>query len=141
MKKFYFSLFLLFCGIINMAYGQSLKNKEQIISECISLQALKEKLPIELQRNVSEYKVLNHGIDFTDLYNLKVNGTKVSFIDKSQTSVTNGYFLFHTVNVEDSKAFVRYYFTYTLKSIEKVIPITIDFVKEGSSWRIINYTI
>ena len=80
-------------------------------------------------------------IDFTDLYNMKVDGTKVSFIDKSQISVTNGCFLFHTVNVEESKAFVRYYFTYNINNIEKVIPITIDFVKEGSSWRIINYTI
>jgi hypothetical protein len=140
MRKFYFTLFLSICGIINMAHGQS-KDKEQVINQCISLETLKEKLPAELQRNINEYKVLNHGIDFTDLYNMKVNGVKVSFIDKSQTSITNGYFLFHTVNVEESKAFVRYYFTYNVNKIEKVIPITIDFVKEGSSWRIINYTI
>ena len=72
---------------------------------------------------------------------LIVNGKKISFLTKADLSPSKPFFIFFTINVDNDKAFARYYFTYTNNGLEITIPITIDFVKLNSVWQVIKYTI
>ncbi|MDD5148971.1 MAG: hypothetical protein PHC28_00625 [Flavobacterium sp.] len=145
MKKIY--LFLL-CGIIFHVQSQTSANsnfsspdKDQLIQKCLVFQPLVDKIPVEVQARISDYYILNHGMEITFSQVLKVNGKGVSFLTKGELTPTKPYFLFHTLNIENDKAFVRYYFIYTNNGKETTIPITIDFVKINSVWQVFNYTI
>ncbi len=139
MKYIYFTILSLICVFLNQVYGQSFEDKNQIISECISFQFLTEIVLKKAPDNFNKYYVLNHGIDFSGSKNINVKGKQVSFIEKSQTNTYTPYFLFHTINVEENKAFARYYFIFIEGNIEKIIPVTINFERNGSFWKVISY--
>ncbi len=116
-------------------------DKDQLIQKCLSFQPLVNKIPAEVQAMMADYYILgnNLGADFSQ--NLIVNGKKISFLTKADLSPSKPFFIFFTINVDNDKAFARYYFTYTSNGVETIIPVTIDFVKLNSVWQIIKYTI
>lgn len=145
MKKIYL---LLLCGIITHVQSQTLDNsnpssqdKDQLIQKCLVFQPLVDKIPVEVQARITDYYILNHGMEINFSQVLKVNGKGISFLTKGELTPAKPYFIFHTLNVENDKAFVRYYFIYTNNGEETTIPITIDFVKINSVWQVLNYTI
>ena len=139
MKKKYFTLFMLIYCFVNQTYGQSLNDKNQIISECLSFKILNELVHEKVPVNFNEYYILNHGIDFTGSNDIEIKEKRVTFIEKSQINTSQPYYLFHTIVIEERKAFVRYYFAFFDKNIEKKIPITINFEKNGDFWQVISY--
>ena len=145
MKKIYL---LLLCGIISHVQSQTSTNsnlsspdKDQLIQNCLAFQPLVNKIPVEVQARITEYYILNHGMEIVFSRDLKVNGKKTSFLTKLELSPAKPYFILHTLNVENDKAFVRYYFIYTNNGKETTIPITIDFVKINTVWQVLNHTI
>jgi hypothetical protein len=116
-------------------------DKDQLIQKCLSFQPLVNKIPAEVQAMMADYYILgnNLGADFSQ--NLIVNGKKISFLTKADLSPSKPFFIFFTINVDNDKAFARYYFTYTSNGVETIIPVTIDFVKLNSVWQVIKYTI
>ena len=130
-----------FWGGLNSVKGQSITDKNQLILECLSFESLQKSLPKEVQSELlQECTIVNHGLDFNGSYDLMVNRKKINFIDKSQINELKPFFQFHTISIDGKKAFVRYYFTYFINKIQKIIPITIDFEKD-TSWKIIKFTI
>jgi hypothetical protein len=141
MKKLYF-LFLSFLMFTVHSQAQVASNdKDQLIQKCLSFQPLVNKIPAEVQAMMADYYILgnNLGADFSQ--NLIVNGKKISFLTKADLSPSKPFFIFFTINVDNDKAFARYYFTYTSNGVETIIPVTIDFVKLNSVWQVIKYTI
>jgi hypothetical protein len=145
MNKIYL---LLLCVVISHVQSQTPANsslsyldKDQLIQKCLVFQPLADKIPVEVQAKMTEYYILNHGMNIDFSQDLKVNGKKTSFLTKGELSPAKPYFIFFTLNVENNKAFVRYYFIYTNNGKETTIPITIDFVKTNSVWQVLNHTI
>lgn len=141
MKKIYF---LLLSFVVFSAQSQtpiSNTDKDLLVQKCLEFQPLIDKIPVEVQAMMTEYYILgnNLGDDFSQ--NLIVNGKKISFLTKADISPAKPFFIFFTLNVDNDKAFVRYYFTYTNNGLETTIPITIDFVKTNSVWQLLQYTI
>lgn len=115
----------------------SVQDQNAIIKACLTFQELKNKLGT----NNHAYNILNHGIVFKNPLSQSLNGQKISYVSKTQLRSLNSYFLFHTIDIKEDKAFVRYYFTYTDNGVQKRIPITIDFEKTKSEWQVVNHTI
>jgi len=119
----------------------SITDQNDLIKECLIFKPLREKISKKFFAETPKYNVLNHGIDLKVSSNLSVNDKRIFFLTKENLRTTNSYFLFHVINVEKKKAFVRYYFTYKDKNVEKRIPITIDFEKNNTTWNVVNYSI
>ncbi len=116
-------------------------DKDLLVQKCLVFQPLINKIPVEVQAMMTEYYILNSSMDADFSNNLNVNGKKSSFFTKDDLSPAKPYFIFFTLNVDNDKAFVRYYFTYTNNGEETIIPITIDFVKINSVWQMLQHTI
>jgi DNA-binding transcriptional regulator WhiA len=142
-------LYLLFlCCFVTSTQSQTsfdsskfLRDQNDLILECLQFKPLELKIPKEVFKELSKYYILNHGIDFDRSTNLKANSKQVLLITKTDLVTVKSHFLFHTLSVDNDKAFVRYYFVYTDKGIENTIPITIDFKKNNGIWQVFNYSI
>ncbi len=121
--------------------GLSDLDEGQIIQQCIGFQPLVDKIPHDILTKITEYFILNHGMDLNYSKGLEVNNKRISLLTKGELSPTKPYFLFHTLSIKKDRAFVRYYFIYTNNGAETTIPITIDFVRNNSEWQILNHTI
>lgn len=140
-------LFLL-CGFMahiqaqtSLSSSVSVMDQDELIRQCLVFQPLEAKMPLEVLAGVSEYHILNHGIDFKIPSHLEANAKRVSFLTKAALDSTETYFLFHTLSIVNNKGFVKYYFVYNDKGMKITIPITIDFEKNKSVWKIVNYSI
>jgi hypothetical protein len=98
-------------------------------------------MPAQVKDQMDQYYILDHGLEFYLSSDFKISNKKVRLIGKQEISALRPYFLFHTLNIQNKKAFVRYYFVYTLKGVETTIPITIDLEKRNSLWQVTNYTL
>jgi hypothetical protein len=127
------------CVTIESMIDEDLQN--QIIDQCLSFDKLIENIPGDWYQNISEYVILNHGIDFNFPNDYTINEKGVSLINKTEINSSIPYFLFHTLNISENKVFVRYYFIYTDNMVEKSIPVTLEFERVNSAWVIKNYTI
>jgi hypothetical protein len=141
MKKIYFLLLSFVMFSVQSQTPLSNPDKNQLVQKCLEFQPLITKIPVEVQAIMTEYYILgnNLGDDFSQ--DLIVNGKKISFLTKADLSPAKPFFIFFTLNVDNDKAFVRYYFTYTNNGKETIIPITIDFVKMNSVWQVLQHTI
>lgn len=141
MKKLYFLFLSLVMVTVHSQSQVTTSDKDQLVQKCLTFQPLVDKIPAQVQVLMTEYYILgnNMGADFSQ--NLIVNGKRISFLTKADLSPAKPFFIFFTLNVDNDKAFVRYYFTYTSNGVETTIPITIDFVKTNSVWQVLQYTI
>lgn len=141
MKKIFFLLLTFVIANVQSQTTVSNTDKDQLVQKCLSFQPLIDKIPVEVQAMMTNYYILgnNFGTDFSQ--NLIVNGKNITFLSKGDLSPTKPIFLFSTLNVDNTTAFARYYFTYTINGIETIIPITIDFVKTNSVWQVLQHTI
>lgn len=140
MKKIYLLLLSFAAFAAQSQTPISNPDKDLLVQKCLEFQPLIDKIPVEVQAMMEDYYILgnNMGSDFSQ--NLIVNGKKISFLNKSDLSSGKPYFDFFTLNVENDRAFVRYYFTYN-NGEKTTIPITIDFVKTNSVWQVLQYSI
>jgi hypothetical protein len=120
---------------------QQNQDQKEIIKQCLTLKSLQDKMPAQVKDQMDQYYILDHGLEFYLSSDFKISNKKVRLIGKQEISALRPYFLFHTLNIQNKKAFVRYYFVYTLKGVETTIPITIDLEKRNSLWQVTNYTL
>ncbi|PQB03141.1 hypothetical protein BST83_17610 [Polaribacter filamentus] len=125
----------------NIAAQKSMSDQDQIITKCITIEQLEAKIPVDVKAQMSEYYILNSGIKFYFSSTFEISNKKTSLISKGEISLNKPYFLFHTLNIDNEKAFVRYYFIYSYNDVETTVPITIEFVKNNFLWQILNYKI
>lgn len=143
MKKFYF---LIVCTTLILFSGSSVFAQEnidtenKIIESCLTFTPLMEKLPASVKEQITEYFILDHGIEFQFSTDLKIDGKSVSLISKDLLVQNKPYFDFFTLNIEANKVVTTYYLTYNLDNVEYVIPVTIHFEKIDLDWKVINYT-
>ncbi len=132
-----FLLFCLFnaCFFSPSTYGQTTTTPTEILSHCITDDKIWQQLPSG-HKEVTNYYILDHGVDLTIANNLTIQGKSVSLIDKGtrDTIGNQPYFLFHTLNISETKAFVRLYLAYTANGAEKTIEGEFSFIKENNSW-------
>lgn len=144
MRKIYL---LLMCIYMSHIFGQTagesftLGDQNLLIKECLTFKALEEKIPVEVFKEIKEYNILNHGINFKSTTNLKLNEKQVVFFTKNELYSKNCYFLFHTISIKENNAFVKYYFVYNTNGLKTTIPLIVEFKKNRSTWEIINYSI
>ena len=88
-------------------------------------------MPTQIFSKITEYSILDRSLPFDISSNLEVNGKKVIFLTKQELNPSKPCFLFHTLSIENSKAFARYYLDFTINGVKNIIPITIDFEKNN----------
>jgi hypothetical protein len=125
----------------NLAAQESMSDQDQIITKCLTIKQLEDKIPEDIKAQMSEYYILDHGVKFYFSSKFEISNKKTSLISKGEISLNKPYFLFHTLNIDNEKAFVRYNFIYRYNDVETTVPITIEFVKNNSLWQILNYKI
>lgn len=143
-KSFKLASFLVVLFLVSSTVQaqSSLKiDQEQIIEKCIKFKPLLEKIPTKVQSKMSEFLVLDHGIDFQISETMKVEGVQLKLISKAEIDKTKPYFLFHTIHIDKDSALVRYNFIYFTDGVENTIPIVIEFTKEKTQWSVSNYSI
>ena len=141
MKKLYFLFLSLVMVTVHSQSQVTTSDKDQLVQKCLTFQPLVDKIPAQVQVLMTDYYIFKNGMEGDFSNNLIMNGKKVSFLNKGDFRPTKPFFIFFTLNVDNDKAFVRYYFTYTNDGQETTIPITIDFVRTNSVWQIFQYTI
>lgn len=111
--------------------------QDQIISQSLTHESLYEQSEIDIN-SIGTFYVLNHGVDLNFSSDLKINDTLVVIIGKSDIGTLNNepYFLFHTLNIQDSKAFARVYLTYIKNGETKTFNEDIPFIKTNGQWQI-----
>lgn len=113
-----------------------------IITSCLTFSHLDAKVPSVAINDLEEYEILNHGVEFNFSSNLKVNNRDVSLISKGEAfNGTEPFFLFHTIRINDSKAFVKYYLEYKMGGQVEAQSVEISFVKEENEWIVENYSL
>lgn len=116
-------------------YGQTTFTPTEILSHCITDDTIWQQLPNNVSE-VSEYYILDHGVDLSIANNLIIEGKPVSLIDKNtrNTIGSQPYFLFHTLNISEAEAFVRMYLAYTSNGVENTVEAEFAFIKKNNSW-------
>jgi hypothetical protein len=136
---------MFFESFVNQNYSaqelQQNQDQKELIKQCLTLKPLQDRMPAQVKDQMDQYYILDHGLEFYFSSDFKISNKKVRLINKQEISALKPYFLFHTLNAQNEKAFVRYYFVYTLKGVQTTIPITIDLEKRNSLWQITNYTL
>ncbi len=140
MKKFYITLFFSFFGLLNVA-AQTVSDQNELLKQCVTFQNLTAKIPQEILTGMMSYDIHRHGIDYNNSLGLETNGKQILYLEKGDLAASKSYFQFHTLNIEGNTAFVRYYFIYNINNVKTTIPITINFEKDNSVWRVMNFTI
>jgi hypothetical protein len=142
---FYLKKAMIIPLLVLMFHGASAQSElradqEQILNQCLSFQPLIEKIPLEVQKELSTYFILDHGVAFHFSSKMTVNNKPVALISKQEIDKRVPYFLFHTLNIEKEQALVRYYFIYTNEGSEITLPVVLEFVKKDSKWEISTYS-
>lgn len=107
----------------------------EIISQVVAHTPLWEKLPREA-RSINAYYILDHGVELEMTTSLRIQGKPVISIDKEDINGLNGepYFLFHTLNIESTKALVRTYLVRNTADDEKTEFAEFFFDKRNGQW-------
>jgi hypothetical protein len=124
---------------VNNIYAQTDQVSSEIISQCLNNNSLWEGSPLSFN-NISTLYILNHGVELDLSSTLEVNNKPVVFINKGDIETLGNppYFLFHTLDIEESKAFVRIYLSYVSNNETKTSNIEIYFTKNNNHWEISN---
>ncbi len=109
----------------------------EILSACLTHESLWGQLPMN-SRNIDTYYILDHGTTINISQDLKINGKPVSLIQKNYLPhISNSpYFIFHTLNIEQSKALVRLYLICNIDGNEKIVTSVFSFIKENNHWKL-----
>jgi hypothetical protein len=116
-------------------------DKDELVQKCLTFQPLMDKIPAQVQGMMSNYFIYGKSNELNVTQNLIVNGKSISFLDKSDLSITKPFYDFFTLNIETNTAFVRYYFSYNQNGEKTTIPVTINFIKTNSVWQVLQHTI
>jgi hypothetical protein len=130
--------------VLSNVYSQttvSNTDKDELVQKCLTFQPLMDKIPAQVQGMMSNYFIYGKSNELNVTQNLIVNGKSISFLDKSDLSITKPFYDFFTLNIETNTAFVRYYFSYNQNGEKTTIPVTINFIKTNSVWQVLQHTI
>lgn len=138
------ALFIIFQFATNLVFGQNdgqstSSEQDQIVPQCLTHVSLYEQSGIDVN-SIETFYVLNHGVELNFTSDLSVNNTPVVLVGKSDLVGLNSapYFLFHTLNIEDSKAFAKVYLTYSDNGEIKTSNVHVTFLKLNGQWQILN---
>lgn len=131
MKRFSLTLLFFLIGVIAKAQSQ-----DEIITSCLTLPALVSQSDIASNPN---YQILDHGVTFDFSQNLQVESKDVELISKQMIS-SQGYFLFHTLKIENNTADVIYRYVHSENGVEQEIPLSAKFNKINNVWTMDSYT-
>ena len=138
-----FLLVITFCNTVNAQDGKLNVNSNQvpieIISKSIGNNELWEESTLDFN-TITPLYILNHGVNLDLPSNLKVSGKPVVLINKGDINELGNppYFLFHTLNIEEAKAFVRLYLSFNMNGERKSDNVEIYFLKTQNGWEISN---
>lgn len=112
---------------------------EEIISQSLSNTHLWEESSLSFNA-VSTIYVLNHGVELDLPTNLEVSGKPVVLINKGDIGTLGNppYFLFHTLKIDEVKAFVRIYLSYDVNGERTTNNVELYFLKTQTGWEISN---
>lgn len=138
-----FSLLLMAMIILpqNLLAQAEANDENKILELCLTFQPLEEKIPFEVNEQISEYSILDHGIEFNFSPTFEVNGKRVFWISKGELNQINLYFDFFTFNIQDNKFNSAYYVNYSIDDIQYTISVDIELIKNNSLWEVTNYSI
>lgn len=141
--KFLFGMMLLLQLSGQSAFSQTHVNADVIPVEILTKSIMHQELWKESTLSINDVNtiyILNHGVKaLNDLpLNLKLNNKPVILINKSDIGTLGNtpHFLFHTLNVEESKAFIRIYMSYLFNGERRTSNLEIAFVKNNGDWEI-----
>ncbi|WP_074674517.1 hypothetical protein [Maribacter dokdonensis] len=138
-------LFIFYSCITTMKAQDYNKNGDldqipnEIITQSLSNPNLWKESNLSFNTTSTLY-VLNHGVDLDIPTNTIVSGKPVVLINKGDIYALGNppYFLFHTLKIDDSKAFVRLYLSFDVNGKRKTNNTEIYFLKTQNGWEITN---
>ncbi|APQ18043.1 hypothetical protein [Maribacter hydrothermalis] len=112
---------------------------EAIISQSLNNAKLWEESTVSFT-DVPTLYVLNHGVELDLPSNLVVSGKPVVLINKGDINALGNppYFLFHTLKIDEVKAFVRIYLSYDVNGERTTKNEELYFVKTQNGWEVSN---
>jgi hypothetical protein len=125
----------------NIAAQESMSDQDQIITKCLTIEQLEAKIPVDVKAQMSEYYILDYGVEFNFSPSLKINGKKTSLISKEEINLNKPYFQFNKFDIISNRALVEYNFVYITNGKENILSITVDFGKTNSKWSEYNHYI
>lgn len=130
-----FTFLFAFFQIVSISAQNRQPDPIKIISQVISHESLWEKLPLT-SRNPEAYLILNHGVELNIALGASFQGKPITLINKQDIDGLNGqaYFLFHTLNIESSKALARVYLVHHTENGEESEFAEFSFTKQNSNW-------
>jgi hypothetical protein len=128
-----------FCVLYNTMNAQS-ESQGEIIKQCVALQELQKKIPNEIKQSMKDILILNQGANFTFGQDLSVDDKSVLLISEQEliNKKGNGYFVFDTLTIEDSKATSIYKFVYLKDNKEIAVSVRLTLEKSANKWGIVN---
>lgn len=132
--QFIIALFMIF--YISNSTAQNIQSTpSEILTKVLASEKLWQEIPSAAQ-NVSTYYIMNHGVDLKIAPGTMINGKSISLINKSDIDNLNGepYFLFHTLNIESSKALIRSYLVHQTEEGEKTEFGEFSFINQNGHW-------
>jgi len=127
------------CVFWNTINAQS-EDQGEIIKQSIVLKSLQKKLPNAIKENMKDNLILNQGVNFTFNHDLSVGDKSIVLISEQELAnkKSNGFFVFDTISIKNSKATVVYSFVYQNDSKKIVVPVRLLLEKEADKWVVIN---
>jgi hypothetical protein len=125
----------------NLAAQESMSDQDQIITKCLTHKELEAKIPEGVKSQMTEYYILDYGVEFNFSPSLKINGKNTSLISKEEVNLNKPYFQFNKFDIVSNRALVEYNFVYITNGKENILSITIEFGKTNSKWSEYNHYI
>lgn len=136
---FMMSLFSVFFSTMK---AQSNPQRE-VIKQCVAFKELQEKIPNEVNQNMTEVLILNENLNFLIGGDLTIDNKPARLISGQdlKNRKSNGYFVFRTLDIKGNDAVADYSFIYQNNNQETSVSVHLILKNGLNKWEVVNSTI
>lgn len=127
-------------------YGQTDPEKEAVLQKCLTLEALKQYMPLNSDGTLKQIFIVQYPVSFTIEQDILVDGSKIIFVIPSELKENRieTYIAFRGLKIEGNTASanLNLFYEYNYDSLQfKIKMISIELKKINGIWNITNSTI
>lgn len=136
MKK-YFLLLSIVLGAF-CSNGQTIADQSAIVQKCLDLSELQPYYPKAADGSYEKVYIMQYPTVFPATLEVSKFGKYVPLADRREIMKENAqaYFLFQSVEMEESKAKVAFDFLFNFAKNSTWVSVTVDFQKVGNAWTV-----
>lgn len=117
--------------------------QRDVIQQCVAFKELQDKIPNEVNQNMTEVLILNENLNFLIGGDLSIDNKPARLIagQDLKNRKDNGHFVFRTIDIKGSDAIADYSFIYQMNNVENSISVRLILKKGVNKWEVVNSTI